>query len=127
MLRLEGYDIWKAFCLEFINQSLTIIQQASSVKDHIVSPTSLHVEILSSTMCQLIGLLWGIFFQTCIGGVQPEVVISENELINDGDVKLRQLLSKFLHNHLADALVELSTDVETLLTYVRDEWLLENH
>ena len=110
-----------------MNQSLTILQQACSIKDHIVSPASSLVEFLSSTLCQLVGLLWGIIFQTCIGSVQPEVVISENELIYDGDIKLGQLSAKLLHDHLADTLVELSTDVKTLLIYVRDEWLLELH
>ena len=98
-----------------------------SIKDHFVYPTSLSVEILSSALCQLIILGLGSIFQACIGGVQPEVVISENELIYDGDIKLGQLSSKLCYYHLANALVELSTDVETLLIYVRNERLLELH
>ena len=62
-----------------------------------------------------------------MGGVQPEVVISEDELIHDGDIKLGQLSPKLLHDHLTNALVELSTDVKSLLIYIRDEWLLELH
>ena len=105
LLSLEVDYIRQTLSLEFADKSLAIFQQACLIKDHIIATWD-EVDCWSADF-----LLGSRLYQVGIRGIEPEVVVSEDKLVNDWNVKFGQFSTELIHDHLADILIELGTDI----------------